>query len=147
MWKRMAEKDTEIRKLADELTSAEMRGDTSYLERNLSNDFVGIGPRGFVLSKEQWLARHKSGDLKYASLRTGEVTIHSPSGDTVIVTGKETSSVKYQGSPIPESEFRTMLIFVNQGGNGWRLAAKQLSPILPPPNMNMAQQGQGVAQR
>ena len=33
-----------------------MRGDTAFLERTLAEDCVGVEPRGFTLTKEQWLA-------------------------------------------------------------------------------------------
>jgi len=43
---------------ARECAVAQQRGDAAFLEHTLTEDYVGIGPRGFMLTKEKWLARH-----------------------------------------------------------------------------------------
>lgn len=131
----MAEIETAIKELMDKLAEAELKGDASFLDQNLTDEFVGIGPRGFVLTKSGWVGRHRSKELRYASLRTDEVVVRLPGDETAVVTGRETSSPVYQGNSMPESEFRIMEVFVRQKSksNEWRLAAKQMSPILPPP--------------
>lgn len=51
--------------------AAEPGGDTASLKRILADDFVGVGPRGFALAREQWIARHEAGSLKHRSLGLG----------------------------------------------------------------------------
>jgi Domain of unknown function (DUF4440) len=134
------ERETAVRGLLDRLASAELRGDATLLERSITDGFVAIGPRGFMLSKGEWLARHKSGDLRYKSLTIDQVAVHWAGPDTAVATGKEKSSADYKGNAVPESEMRFMQVIVReggpdaQGGDIWRLAAKQLSPILAPPS-------------
>jgi Domain of unknown function (DUF4440) len=150
-------RETAVRGLLDELASAELRGDAAFLERSITDGFVAVGPRGFMLSKGEWLARHTSGDLRYTSLTIEQVAVHWAGPDTAVATGKERSSADYKGNAVPESEMRFMQVVVRegsgsldaQGGEMWRLAAKQLSPILAPPSDIGAgrpgQPGQGAA--
>ncbi len=117
-------------KLAQDLANAELRSDVALLARTLADDFVGIGPRGFMLTKDEWLARHKSGDLRYESYALDQVKIR-PCGDAAVLTGRETTKATYQGHEV-QGQFRTTKVFVKQDGQ-WRLASLQLSPIAPPP--------------
>jgi hypothetical protein len=41
---------------------AERERDMNFLAANLTEDFVGVGPLGFQLPKEAWLARHRGDD-------------------------------------------------------------------------------------
>jgi len=120
-----------LEKLAQALANAERKGDVAFLAHTLADDFVGIGPRGFILTKDEWLARHKSGDLRYESFELDEVKIRVY-GDAAVLTGRETTKVKYRGQD-QQGQFRTTEVFVTQDGR-WRLAGLQLSPIAPPPS-------------
>jgi hypothetical protein len=57
-------------------------------------DFVGVGPRGFTLSKEQWLAWHESGNLKYESFGLDEVEVR-PYGDSAVATCRQSQAGEY----------------------------------------------------
>lgn len=43
---------------------AERRGDTGELEKLIVDEFMLIGPLGFILDRQQWLDRCRSGDLR-----------------------------------------------------------------------------------
>jgi ketosteroid isomerase-like protein len=122
--------DKHLEELSHDRAAAELRGDTAFLERTLAGDFVAIGPRGFMLTKEEWLERHRTGDLRYQSFTWDEVAVRVY-GDAAVVTGRETTRATYKGQPI-QGQFRTTLIFVQQDGD-WRLAGLQLSPIMGAP--------------
>ena len=116
----------QLEKLVEDWATAELHGDTTFLGRVLADDFVGLGPRGFMLTKGEWLQRHESGDLKYESFQVDEVQVRLY-GDAAVMIGRETATAKYQGQDVP-GQFRATLIFVEQHGR-WLLAGLHLSPI------------------
>ena len=122
--------EQEVLRLADAWTAAELRGDTAFLETLLADDFIGIGPLGFMLSKQEWLARHRSGDLKYEAFSLDEVKVRVYN-DAAILIGRQVQNAAYRGNPI-QGQFRTTLVFVQQLEQ-WRLAGLQLSTIGQPP--------------
>ena len=127
--------EQEVLRLADIWATAELHGDTTFLEKTLSDDFIGIGPLGFMLTKQEWLARHRSGDLKYESFTLDEVKVRVYN-DAAVLTGRQVQNAAYRGNPIL-GQFRTTLVFVQQQGQ-WRLASLQLSTIGQPPGFTQS---------
>ena len=122
--------EQEVLRLADAWTTAELRGDTAFLETLLTDDFIGIGPLGFMLTKQEWLARHSAGDLKYEAFALDEIKVRAYN-DAAILTGRQVQHATYRGNPIP-GQFRTMMVLVQQLEQ-WRLASLQMSTIGQPP--------------
>src|SRR5437588_10422185 len=112
--------EQEVARLADAWANAELRGDTTFLEGTLADDFIGIGPLGFMLTRQEWLARHQSGDLKYEALTLDEVKVRVYN-DAAILTGRQVQNAAYRGNSI-EAQFRTTLVFVHQHGQ-WQLVS------------------------
>jgi ketosteroid isomerase-like protein len=127
--------EQEVARLADAWATAELRADTAFLEQILADDFIGVGPLGFMLNKQEWLARHQSGDLTYDALELDEVTVRVY-GEAAVVIGRQVQSAAYRGNPI-KAELRTTLVLVNQQGQ-WRLASLHLSPIGQPPSFTQS---------
>jgi ketosteroid isomerase-like protein len=126
-----SELETQVKRFLDEWTAAERRNDAAALAGLLENGYLGVGPRGFVLTKEDWLQRYKSGDLHNDTFNFDEAKVRFY-GDTAIVIGRQTQKTKYQGQEVPGGEFRTTLVLV-KSQNRWQLASLQLSPILGRP--------------
>jgi len=127
--------EQEIAQLAGTWATAELQRDTAFLEKCLSDDFVGVGPLGFLLTKQEWLARHQSGDLKYESFSLDEVKVRMYN-EAAILIGRQVQNAAYRGNSI-QGQFRTTLVFVQQQGQ-WRLASLQLSTIGQPPNFTQS---------
>lgn len=122
--------EQEVTQLAEAWATAETRGDVAFLERTLTDDFIGIGPLGFMLTKQEWIGRLQSGDLKYESLTLDEARVRMYN-DAAILTARQVQNAAYRGNSI-NAQFRTMLVFVYQRGL-WQLAGLQLSTIGQPP--------------
>ena len=118
--------EQQIMDLGHEWAEAELHGDTEYLARLLTDDFLLIGPLGFMLTKEQALARFQSGDLGYTALSWSDVAVRVY-GDAAIATGRHTQQGTYQGRPI-DGQFRVTQVSVRQEKR-WQLAGLHFSPI------------------
>lgn len=123
--------EQEVTRLADAWAAAELRGDTAFLEKTLADDFIGVGPLGFMLAKHEWLARHQSGDLTYDSFEWDDVQVCVYS-EAAVVIGRQVQSAAYRGNSI-KAELRTTLVLVRQHEH-WFLASLHLSPISQPPS-------------
>jgi hypothetical protein len=114
----MSIKTEELSGLANDWAAAELGGDTTSLKEILADDFVGVGPRGFALTKEQWIDRHETGSLKYGSFGLDEAEPHAY-GDAAIVVCRQTAEGVYEdenGRYDINERFRATLVFVGQNG-------------------------------
>ena len=109
--------------------AAEERNDAATLDGLLADGFAGVGPFGFILTRDQWLARFTNGlvnrsftvtDLQVRDLGTAAVGIG--------VLAQETS---WQGGD-NSGRFRVTLVAV-QAGEDWRLAHVHIGPLQAPP--------------
>jgi uncharacterized protein (TIGR02246 family) len=130
----MQDEAQRVMTLGEDWAAAELRGDTSFLGEILADDFVGVGPRGFMLTKDQWLPRHEAGSLRYESFGLDEVQVRL-FGDAAITVCRQSARGVYEdenGRFDLDDQFRATLVFVRQDGR-WQLANLQLSPILGRP--------------
>jgi ketosteroid isomerase-like protein len=125
----------EVVRLADAWATAELRGDSAFLESILADDFIGVGPLGFLLTRQEWLAGHQSGDMKYDVHTLDEVRVRAYT-EAAIVIGRLTQEATYRGNPM-NVQMRITLVFVRQHEQ-WHLAGLQLSSIGQPPNFARA---------
>src|SRR5437879_10995498 len=88
--------EDDLAELGENLRRAELLGDVVVLGDVLAPDFRAIGPRGFILTKEDWLAKDRTGDLKYEAFERSEHTLRTY-GDTAIVTSRESTKPVYTG--------------------------------------------------
>lgn len=121
---------SDIETLGREWATAELRADVSALRSMLTDDFIGIGPLGFMLTKQEWLDRHQSGDLSYDAVDLDEVTVRVYDGAAILI-GRQVQKAAHRGNRV-DAELRTTLVFVHQQGQ-WRLAGLHFSPIGQPP--------------
>jgi uncharacterized protein (TIGR03086 family) len=122
--------DNGITAVLDRWAAGEAAGDNEVLADCLSEDFVGVGPLGFLLPKQAWLHRHGSGGLVYEKFELQETQVREY-GDTAVVTTLVDQPGTYQGNPIPQCT-RSTLVLVKQDGQ-WRISTDHMSFVAGTP--------------
>src|SRR5439155_15437385 len=110
---------------------AELKGDAARLDDFLTEDFLGVGPVGFLLSKRDWLARYQTGGFRYEALRLEEVQTRLH-GDTAVVTAHQVAKSFLGDFEIPFTDVRITMVLVNES-ESWRLAGMHMSFIAGTP--------------
>jgi hypothetical protein len=107
-----------------EFDEAELHADLDTLRRLLTDDFLSIGPKGFVLDKDAWVGRHVH--FTYHELETSEVDVRAYER-AAIVRNLQHNRATYQDQTM-ELTVRVSQTWVEQDG-AWRLAGIQFSPV------------------
>lgn len=126
----MSDRAGELNRLVEDWAHAELAADTDFLRATLADDFVGVGPLGFMLNKQQWLGRF-AGGLSYESFALAEAEARLY-GDAAVVTGCQKQAGGFQGNDVG-GEFRASLVLVEREGR-WLLACWHASPIAGAPS-------------
>jgi hypothetical protein len=114
-----------IRALQQAFDLAELHADTKRLEQLIADDFLSIGPKGFILNKAEWIGRHVH--FKYHALDTSDMDIRLYE-KTAIVRNIQKNKASYQDQHV-ELTVRVSQVWVYQPDGQWRLTAIQFSPM------------------
>jgi uncharacterized protein (TIGR02246 family) len=118
--------------LVERWAHAELAGDVDAYADLLDEEFVGVGPVGFVLDKQQWAQRHR-GDLENHAFEIIEPHVRL-FGETAIVEAVQRQETTAVGRDTSGS-FRVVIVAVNRGDR-WAIAHIQLSgPLIAPGEM------------
>jgi len=115
--------------LVQRWAAAEAHNDTATLDGLLDGGFAGVGPFGFILTRDQWLARFTNG-LVNRSFTVTDLQVRDY-GTTAVGIGVLAQETSWQGSD-NSGRFRVTLVAV-QAGEGWRLAHVHIGPLQAPP--------------
>jgi hypothetical protein len=112
--------------LLDAWVRAELAADTATLDELAVAGFTLVGPLGYVLDKQGWLDRYRSGRFSTAALRLDDRAVRAY-GDTAVCVAVQTQEAAYDEHPSAGS-FRTTHVLVREDGR-WRLAGQHLSAL------------------
>jgi ketosteroid isomerase-like protein len=114
--------------LAQRWAAAEQQNDAALLDGLLADDFVGVGPFGFVLTREQWLARFGNGLVNRSfTIEAPQVRGYGTAAVVVAVLAQETS---WQGGD-NSGRFRITLVTA-RSPERWLLAGVHIGPLQIP---------------
>ena len=106
-----------------------LRGDSTFEEQYTASDYVSINPAGVLSTREQTLARMKSGNVKLASIDVEQEEVHDY-GDVAVITGRERVRGSYKGQAFDHTA-RYSRVWIRREG-AWKLALFQETPLPQP---------------
>ena len=114
-----------IKEKIKEWIAAEFKGDITEVSKIITDDFTCIGPRGSLLTKEDWLQRFKDKKLQYNKLEYRDLKIRDYK-NIVIISLIQNGEYKRRSFQLFS---RATTIFVYKEDK-WLVEYLQLSPIL-----------------
>lgn len=118
----------DIDTLIEDWRRAEATNDGEALADLLTEDFVGIGPRGWRRTRDQWADRYRTGTVVNESLELSEldVRVHGDAAFAVAVQQQRGTN----GGTDTTGRFRVTLSAMRRT-DGWRIAGLHVGPLLP----------------
>lgn len=114
--------EQQIGSLEDRARDAALKADASFLENNLTDDYVGVSGQGKEANKSETIEMRKNGTVKYDSIDVSDRKIRVY-GNTAIVNQKANVKVTVNGQDASGSYLVTR-VWVKQGGK-WKAASFQ----------------------
>lgn len=110
---------------------AERRGDTAALDAVLDRQFRGDGAEGRVLDKQEWLDRHRSGELSLDALQWPHthVRVH---GTVAVAMGIQTQTGRYRGHDCTGQFWVTLIAIRRHDPERWSIVNLQRRALLDP---------------
>jgi uncharacterized protein (TIGR02246 family) len=119
---------SDVQELVKSWAEAEQGNDATALDGLLADDFVGVGPAGFVLGRDQWLARFGNGlENRAFAVEDAQVRDYGTAAVVVGVLAQETS---FQGRD-NSGRFRLTLVAARPGDR-WLLANAHIGMLQAP---------------
>lgn len=117
----------QIMQWMEEGRAAALKGDSSWNEQHMADDYVGVNAIGERISKSEAVSRMKSGKLKYESIDVEEKDARVY-GDSAVYTGRARIKATRDGQDI-SGEYRNTWFWAKQGGQ-WKLVASQSTKVM-----------------
>jgi hypothetical protein len=118
----------QVKALHEQSRQAALKGDTSWQEKYLADDFIGISGDGRIATKVESIQMRKSGAIKVESVDEREVKTRVY-GDTAIVNTLALVRLTVDGKPVV-GDHRATFVFVKLKG-GWKEVSFQVTPVAP----------------
>ena len=111
--------EAELERLDDEAEEAARRGDASFFEKFLSDDYLGVGATGHTSTKARTVDFVRSGKLKFETWKINDRKVRV-FGDTAVITQEEQYTNAYSGATDISGTYRVTLIFVKPENGQWQ---------------------------
>jgi hypothetical protein len=119
----------QVRSLDKQQREAALRGETTFEEKYTADNYVSINPAGTISTREQKLARMKSGDVKLEIIDVDEEEVHAY-GDVAVITGREHVRGSYKGNAF-DNWARYSRVWIRRDDQ-WKLVLFHETPLAQP---------------
>ena len=118
-----------VLELVQRWAAAEEKNDAGTLDGLLDGEFAGVGPFGFILTRDQWRERFTNG-LVNRSFTVTDLQVRDY-GTAAVGIGVLVQETSWQGND-NSGRFRVTLVAV-WADDRWRLAHVHIGPLQAPP--------------
>ena len=116
-----------IQKLESELRVATMKGDPSWFEEHLAENYAETDAQGKISSREQVIQFYRTSQPEFEVWNLSDGTARTYNGNTVILTGRLDLDGTVRAQHVTGG-FRFIRLWIKQGME-WQLAASQMTRI------------------
>jgi ketosteroid isomerase-like protein len=118
--------EDQIKAMLEQSRQAVLKGDSSYLEQNASDDYTRVNPDGKLLSKTDAVNALKNGDMKLQSVEPGDVKVRVY-GDAAVATYAVDVKGTNNGQDM-SGHHQLTRVFAKRGGK-WQEVAFQSTKV------------------
>ena len=118
-----------LEKLNRQWMEAYTKPDTTFLNRYLSDDYVGTFPDGTVHDKKSEIEAVTSGAVAITKMEPSEMTVRVYD-HAAVITGQSSINASIDGQNM-SAEFRFTDVWINRG-NQWQAVASQVTRVEKP---------------
>lgn|SRR5215469_3327487 len=111
--------EAELERLDDEVVEASKRGDASFFEKFLADDYTGVGTSGHPSTKADTVEFVGSGKLKIGGWKINDRKIRV-GGELAVITQEEQYTDSYRGTTDISGAYRVTLVFVKTKNGQWQ---------------------------
>ena len=116
--------EQELERLDDEVEEAAQRGDASFFEKFLADDYTGVGSTGHTSTKPDTVEFVRSGKLKIGPWKISDRKIRVGS-EMAVITQEEQYTDSYSGATNISGAYRTTMVLVKAEHGQWQELAWQ----------------------
>ena len=122
--------DHEIVDLERRLREAQLHADVAALDVLIAPDLLFAGPDGALATKEQDLAAHASGAVRFRTHEPEELRVRRV-GDACAIVSLRTRLGVEVGGTLVEGTFRYTRVWARDPDGQWRVAGGHVSAVAP----------------
>jgi ketosteroid isomerase-like protein len=120
--------DTEIVALEARMRAAQLAADVAALDALIADELLFTGPDGQLGTKEQDLAAHGQGIVRFRAHEPEELRIRRVGADVAVVALRARLTVEVSGTPA-SGTFRYTRVWAREHGAPWRVVGGHVSPV------------------